>query len=138
VGWLLAAPEGWIVGVIGLPGTTALAWRIAPRVIDATRRGAVARALGLAVGSVMITDALVSIVMAAAETLGGISTLSADGRELTLPAIATAGLTALALAIFLFLVGAVFVGLVVLASVVPLAFIWAGLVRLLAGRGWAR
>lgn len=138
LGWLEAPPAGSIVGLIGLPGASILAWRIAPRVLETSGRGAVAVALRLVVSSILIADAIVSVAIAAAMMLDGTATVFVGGGQTALPGIFTALFTGTALAIFLFILGAFFVGLLALIYVVPIALLWAGVVRWLAGHGWAR
>ena len=62
IGWQIA-PEGWVLGIVGLPATTFLAWKMSPGVVAADRQGAVARAIGLTVATILITDALVVAVL---------------------------------------------------------------------------
>ena len=137
-GWLIAPPTGWIIGVVGIPGTTFLAWRMAPRVIHASGTRVLAIAGGLAIGSIFIADSIVSIVVATASIVSETGHVLADGGEVTLPGFITAGVVAFAFSIFLFIVGAVVVGVFALVSVVPAALIWAVTVRRLAERSWAR
>ena len=58
VGWVVAPPMGWIVGAIGFPGRPCSRW-MSSRAVAATRHGAVGVAAKLAVGSILIADALV-------------------------------------------------------------------------------
>ena len=69
IGWQIA-PEGWVLGIVGLPATTFLAWKMSPGVVAADRQGAVARAIGLTVATILITDALVIAVLIGAAALG--------------------------------------------------------------------
>jgi hypothetical protein len=138
VGWLIAPPTGWIVGAIGFPGAAVLAWKMAPRVIAASRFGAAAEAFVLAIGSIAVADVLVSAFFAAGFIANGIGAATVDGASFPLLEVVTMILQAAYLAAMVFLLGAIIVGIPVALVVVPAALIWAAFVRLLAGRGWAR
>ena len=70
IGWQIA-PEGWVLGIVGLPATTFLAWKMSPGVVAADRQGAVARAIGLTVATILITDVLVIAVLIGAAACSG-------------------------------------------------------------------
>jgi hypothetical protein len=137
-GWLQAPPMGAIVGAIGFPGTTTLAWRMGPHVVAARRRGAVALAGELAVGSILLADALVVGIVLLGAAVGGGGSMTIDGSAASAVDL-VGGLSAgAAVGIFYFVVGAIVIGIPVAVIVVPAALAWAEIVRWLAGRGWAR
>lgn len=57
-GWLLAAPVGGIVVVVGMPGTTLLAYHMGSSVTSGDKRNAIGHAAKLTVGSILIADGL--------------------------------------------------------------------------------
>jgi hypothetical protein len=137
-GWLLAPPSGWVVGAIGCPGTTVLAWRMAPKVIAATRGGAFAMAVALAIGAILVADALVVGGILVGAAVEAVRSSSLDGAAISAVGLVGGMVGGAAMGIFLFLVGAIVVGIPVSVIVMPAALIWAAVVRHLAGRGWAR
>ena len=137
LGWLVDLPGGWMVGLLGLPGSTVLAWKLAPRVISADRGGAFGVAVGLAIGSILVADAIVVAFFVAGSAAGIMTGVSIDGTPSPF-AEAIGGLAGLALlGIVVFVVGALSVGMLVSVIAVPAALIWAALVRWLAGRARA-
>jgi len=129
VGWQVA-PEGWVLGIVGLPATTFLAWRMGPGIVAADRQGALARAVGLTVGTILLSDALVVVGLMAAAAVG------APGFGLGIAAsdVVTVLVTALAEGILFGMIGAVLIGIPVSVVVFPAALMWATLVRRLVRR----
>jgi hypothetical protein len=137
-GWLQAPPMGVIVGAIGFPGTTMLAWRMGPHAVAATRGGAVAVAGELAVGSILLADALVVGIVLLGAAVGGGGSMTIDGDAASAVDLVGGLSGGVAIAIFYFVVGAIVIGIPVGVIVVPAALVWAVIVRWLAGRGLAR
>jgi hypothetical protein len=129
LGWAMV-PEGWVLGVVGLPGTTFLAWRMGRTVATSTRSGAVGVALGLSVGTILMADALVVGLIVIAASIGGFDSLTVDGGATFLATL----LGGAAFGLFMLVIGAFVVGIPVAVVVVPAALIWAALVRFLVGR----
>jgi hypothetical protein len=129
LGWVIA-PEGWVLGVVGFPGTTFLAWRMGARVATATRAGAAGIALGLTVETILIADALVVVLVVISSSIGSFDSLTVDGGATFLATLFGGAVFGL----FMFLIGAVVVGIPVALVVVPAALIWAALVRYFVGR----
>jgi hypothetical protein len=129
LGWLMA-PEGWVLGLVGLPGTTLLAWRMGRPVAASTRSGAVGIALGLSVGTILLADALVVGLIVISASIGGFDSLTVDGGATFLATL----LGGAAFGLFMFVIGAIVVGIPVAVVVVPAALIWAALVRFLVRR----
>ncbi len=129
LGWLLA-PEGWVLGVVGLPGTTYLAWRMGARVATASRAGAAGIAFSLTVETIVIADALVVGLIVLAAAVGSFDSLTVDGGATFLATLFGGAVFGL----FVFLIGAFVVGIPVAVVVVPAALIWAALVRVVVGR----
>jgi hypothetical protein len=140
LGWLMApegralgwfpVPVGWVIGVVGLPGTTFLAWRMGARVATATRPGAAGIAFGLAVGTILVADALVVALAVVSASIGSLDSWSIDGGATFLATL----FGGIVFGLFLFMIGAILVGIPVAIVVVPAALIWAALVRFLVGR----
>ena len=128
VGWLIA-PEGWILGLVGLPVTTFLAWRMAPGVVAADRQEAVARAFGLTIATIVMADALVVALMMGAAVLGLAGTGMSPATDAVTGIIEVVGFGVIA-----FFFGAVIVGIPVVIVVVPAAPVWAAAVRQLVRR----
>jgi hypothetical protein len=126
VGWLVT-PVGWIPGLVGLPATAFLAWRLGPGVVAATGRRAVSRAGLLAVGTIVLTDALVVIVSVVGVVVSSFDSVSNDGGA-TFVTVLVGGFVD---GVFAFLIGAVLVGIPVAVVVVPAALVWVALVRYL-------
>jgi hypothetical protein len=137
-GWLQSPPGGAIIGAIGFPGTTMLAWRMGPHVVAATRRGAVAVAGELAVGSILVADALVVGIVLLGAAVGGAGSMTIQGGAVSTVDLVGGLFAGAAVGIFYFVVGAIVVGIPVAVIVVPAALAWAVIVRWLAGHGWAR
>jgi hypothetical protein len=129
LGWLLA-PEGWVLGLVGLPGTTLLAWRMGGHLTTSTRSGAAGVALGLSVGTILITDALVVGLIVISASVGAFASLTTDGGATFLATFFGGAVFGL----FMFVLGAIVVGIPAAIVVVPAALIWAALVRFLVGR----
>ena len=137
-GWVVAPPIGWIVGAIGFPGTTMLAWWMSPHAVAATRHGAVGVAAELAVGSILIADALVVGIGLLAAAVGSVATMTVGGGSVSAADLVGAMVGGVSIGILYFLIGALAVGIPVAVIVVPAALTWAVVVRWLTGRGWAR
>ena len=129
IGWQIA-PEGWVLGIVGLPATTFLAWKMSPGVVAADRQGAVARAIGLTVATILITDALVIAVLMGAAALG----VAGFGLGVSATDALTVVMSALGEGILFGLIGAVVIGIPVSVVVFPAALVWAGIVRRLIRR----
>jgi hypothetical protein len=129
LGWVMA-PEGWVVGVVGLPGTMFLAWRMGEHIATSTRSGAVGVALGLSVATILLADALVVGLIVIAASVGAVGSLTVDGGATFLATLFGGA----AFGLFMFVIGAIVVGIPVAIVVVPAALIWAALVRFLVGR----
>ncbi len=130
VGWLMA-PEGWVLGVAGLPATTFLAWRMGPSVVAAsTGRDVVNRAVLLSAGAIVLTDALVIIISIGSVVVSSVDSVSIDGGASAVAVLAGG----LAFGVFAFLLGALIVGIPVAIVVVPAALVWAAVVRRLVRR----
>jgi hypothetical protein len=129
VGWLIA-PEGWVLGIAGLPATTFFAWKLGPGVADADRSGAAARAFGLTVATILVSDALVVVLLIGAAAVG----MAGFGLGVTATDALTIILAALGEGIFVYLIGAVVVGIPVSVVVFPAALVWAAIVRLVVRR----
>ena len=135
VGGLIQPPEGVIVGLIGLPGTTWLAYRLAPAIVVADRRTALKLALILAVRAVLIGDAIVVAAIGLwtlPQALGTLLAMSDPGSMLAYAI--TGPVVFLALGVLLFLFGLVFFGLPAIAICIPAAIVWAGVVRAVGSR----
>lgn len=137
-GWIVQPGDGQMAGLLGLPAATVLGHRLAGRVVEADRRGAAVVGSGLAIGTVLVTDALVVAALVAefmADSVGQVA-----GRDaIELGARLAADLaTSIVTALYLYLAGALIVGGPMLALTVPAAMVWAIAVRFLAGRGLAR
>ena len=113
IGWQIA-PEGWVIGIVGLPATTFLAWKMSPGVVAADRQGAVARAIGLT-GAAALGVAGFGLGVSATDAL-------------------TVVMSALGEGILFGLIGAVVIGIPVSVVVFPAALVWAGIVRRLIRR----
>jgi hypothetical protein len=137
VGWLLAPPAGWIVGAMGLPAATILGWWMAPSVIDATRRGAWALAGELAIGSILVTDALVAAVIMFGVVVGSAGAMSVAGVGVSLLDLVAVTGSGAAMWMLIVVIGAILVATPLLIVVLPAAVIWTFCVRWLAGHGWA-
>ncbi len=111
---------------------------MAPRVIAATRGGAVAVAIGLAVGTILVTDALVVAGIFVAAGLDAAGSMAPGGPAISAVDLVGGIIGAASMGIFLFVIGAIVVGIPISVVVLPAAFIWAAAVRLLARHGWAR
>ena len=137
-GWIVQPDGSQMVGLLGLPAATILGYRLAGRVIAADRQGAAVVGSGLAIGTVLVTDALVVIAMVGELLLDSADLLAGRGLIELAAGLATDIATAIATALFLYLMGALIVGVPILLVTVPAAMAWAILVRFLAGRGLAR
>lgn len=138
VGWLLAPPVGWIVGVMGLPAATALGWWMAPSVIDATTGSAFALAGELAIYSIVATGVVLVALVTVGLAIGSVGVLSVgDARISVLDIVAAIGGGASAW-MPIVAIGAVMVAIPVAFVVLPAAVTWTFTVRWLAGHGWAR
>lgn len=140
-GWLIGPPGGWIVGAIGFPGTTILAYRLAPQVLGATRRGAIGVAGELAIGSILVADALIVSVIIIAAVLGSAGTAPVEPAASLVDAVG--GLVAslvggVLIGILSFIIGAIVIGIPIAIVVVPAALVWALAVRSLAQNGSAQ
>jgi len=129
IGWQIA-PEGWVVGIVGLPATTFLAWKMSPGVVAADRQGAVARAIGLTVATILITDALVIAGLIGTAALG----MPGFGLGVSATDALTVVISALGEGVLFGLIGAVVIGIPVSVVVFPAALVWATLVRRLVRR----
>jgi hypothetical protein len=128
---------GWFVGAVGLPGAVIMGWRLAPRVLAADRGGAVRVAGWMAIGTVLISDAVVAVVLAVGSAIGAITTASAEAGGLAGPEIAMLAASVIPTAVIFFAFGTI-VALLALGSAFPAALVWTVIVRWLAGRGLAR
>ena len=126
VGWLIDPNAGWMAGVAGMPATALIAWQLAAGSIGATFGAAAGRAFGLTIGTILLTDAFVVTAIAVGGTAGA-------GGDVLLGALQSVGI-----AVYLYVIGALVVGIPVSVIVVPAAFVWVFIVRWLASHGWAR
>jgi hypothetical protein len=123
-GWQIA-PEGWVAGIVGLPSTTFLAWRMGPGVAAAGRDGAVGRAVGLSIATILLTDALVVAILLLGSGAGFTGSWIGPGTGDPLTAI----VNGVGLGIVLYFYGALIVGIPAAVIVVPAALVWAAIVR---------
>jgi hypothetical protein len=114
-----------------------MGWRLAPRVLAADRGGAVRVAGWMAIGTVLISDAVVAVVLAVGSAVGAITTASAQAGGLAGPEIAMLAASVIPTAVIFFAFGTI-VALLALGSAFPAALVWTVIVRWLAGRGLAR
>ena len=129
IGWLLVPDVGWILGIAGLPGTTVLAWRLAPRAVMGDTKRAIRVAGDLALFSILVADGLITCVLIVWTVMGALTS-----GEPTAPADILIGAVGLALYfIGIFAIGAVFYGLAASVVVLPAALIWVAIVRRIAG-----
>jgi hypothetical protein len=63
VGLALVPGSGWVFGIAGLPGTTWLAWRLAPRAAQGGIGDGARVAIELGILSILVADALVVAVL---------------------------------------------------------------------------
>ncbi len=111
--------QGWLLGVLGVPVTTILAWRTAPRVVaETTKRGIAMRAVGLGVRTIVFTETAILGTVVTVATL--FSLLDPDGQSLV----------GVGFLVVYGLVAMVVGGLVVAVIVIPAAFVWAALLRI--------
>ncbi len=127
-GWLISPSDGFVVGLLGRPGTAFLAWRAAPASIEATAVAALSRAIGLTIGTILVADALAVWAIA----LAGLASPGSSG-DLLIRLGQTVGVSVL-----LFVAGALVIGIPISVIVVPAALVWVLSGRWLATRGWAR
>lgn len=130
IGALLVPGSGWVLGVAGLPGTTWLAWRMAPRAIRGGIGEAARVAVELGVLSILIADALVAAVLlgwsalTTAATTHGASDVAAGVGALIQFASSFVALV---------LIGAFMFGIPAAIVVLPAAFAWTAVLRRLVG-----
>ena len=105
--WLVR--DGWMLGVAGLPGTTVLAWILAPRAAAAGTGTAIRAACELAVLSVVVADAWISVFL----------TAFAENEVLWV--------------VWILLVGAIVFAPIATIVVVPAALAWVAILRRIAG-----
>jgi len=129
LGWQLA-PEGWVLGIAGLPATTYLAWRMGPGVAAATGRNAVNRAVVLSAATIVLSDALVILVLIGWVVVDSVDSISIDGGASAIAAL----VGGLAFGVLAFLIGGIVVGVPVVVVVFPAALVWAAVVRRLVRR----
>jgi hypothetical protein len=128
VGWLLVPDVGWILGIAGIPGTTVVAWRLAPRATVGGTRRAIRVAGELALFSILVADALITGLLLAWTVIGALT-----AGAPTAPTDILIGVVGLALYfIGVFAIGAVFYGLAASVVVVPAALTWVVIVRRIA------
>ena len=121
---------GWVVGIAGLPGTTWLAWHLAPRAVRGGTGDAVRVALELGVLAILVADGLVVAVLLGSAALGavGASQFAIDPTSLI------GGIVQVALSfVSLVVIGACIVGIPAAVVVLPAAFVWAAIVRRVSG-----
>lgn len=137
VGWLVAPPAGWIVGVMGLPAATVLSWWMAPSVLDATGRGVLALASELAIGSIVATVALVASVVMLGVVVASAGSMSVAGAGFSLLELVAMIGGGAATWMPIVVVGAMLVSIPLLFIVLPAALAWTFAIRWLARHGWA-
>jgi hypothetical protein len=133
--WGIAGLGGlFTVSALGLPGATFMAWQLAPRIVVANR----SRVLGIAgvmtVGTIAISDALVSTWFAISILVQALAHPATGAPWVVAAGLAMVVFQALVGGIFVFVVGLLVVGVPVLGIVLPSALVWALVVRQLAGR----
>jgi hypothetical protein len=118
IGWAIQPDTGWIIGVVGLPMVTILAWRSAPAVVAASTRTKVARhAVGLAVRTIVLTDVVITGLIALLFLVSSVGQGSGESMVWAL------------VVVFYGLVAIPVAGIPLLVIVVPAALVWAALVR---------
>jgi hypothetical protein len=128
-GLLIVPPEGAAIGLLGVPGSTILAWRIAPTVAASNRWRAMGMGTFVAgLGAIVIGDVIVSAVLAAGAAVqpaGGL-----DGAPIA--AVLAIPVAYVGAFVGLAVLGALFGGPVAALLTVPCGIAWALLVRWLA------
>lgn len=134
VGLALVPGSGWVLGIAGLPGTTWLAWRLAPRAVRGGIGDTARVALELGIVSILVADALVVAVLLGWEAVGaaGSQPASVDLTAMVGVAIRVA-LAFVPIAV----IGAFMLGLPAAIVVLPAAIVWAFVVRAVSGGGRA-
>lgn len=135
-GWIVQSDGGMTFGLFGLPAATVLGYRLAGRVVAADRRGAAVVGGGLAIGTILVTDALVIIAMVVESMADSVDRLAGSDVVAFGTRLATDFVTAIPSALFFYLVGAVIVGVPALLLTVPAAMVWAILVASSRATGW--
>lgn len=122
---------GFMVGLIGIPGTTVLAWRFAP-VAAGANRWTLPLALRFAWLVIAVTDLIVVTGLLLGSVPGYLATVAAG------PSLAWAGDLivgagmAIGLLPLMWILGIVFVGWAAAIFVIPLAWLWGVVVRTMA------
>jgi hypothetical protein len=126
VGLWLVPGSGWVLGIAGLPGTTWLAWRLAPRAVRGGVGDAVTVAVELGALAIVVADALVVAVLLA---WAAINALGAPHVTID-PSGAIGGVIQVAVSsVALMVIGAFIFGIPAAIVVLPAAFLWTFLVR---------
>ena len=121
---------GWWFGIAGLPGTTLLAWRMAPWAVRGGTRDAARVALELGVLSILVADVLVVTGMLAADVLGAAGSVPGS---LDVAAALGAILQVAAAFVPLTLIGAFLFGIPAAVIVLPAAVAWSVVLRHVIG-----
>jgi hypothetical protein len=113
--------QGWLLGVLGFPAATILAWRTAPRVMaETTKHGVARRATWFGVRTIAWTEA--AIFGLAIIVLGLASLVDQQGQPLAwILFLAAYGFVAMVVS-----------GVAVAVIVIPAAILWAALLRIAA------
>jgi hypothetical protein len=126
--WLIPA-GGWVLGIVGLPGTTVVAWRLAPRAASSPARASLRVAVELTFWSIIVADVLVVVGLLGWAAMTGLAT--SDGTIDIGASIVTIAQTAV-WSVAIVAIGAVFVGIPAAILVAPAAVAWVVIVRRVA------
>ena len=135
LGGLAFSEFGWVPGALGSPVVAVLAWQMSRELVAADRVHAVSVSLWFAARTILVTAAPVVAVITAWTLVAGLAWVVDGHPAVEIPLYIFMGAVLLvALAVIYFLFGLAFVGLPMLALVIPAAIVWAILVRTIAGR----
>ena len=135
LGGLAFSEFGWVPGALGSPVVAVLAWQMSRELVAADRVHAVSVSLWFAARTILVAAALVVAVITAGTLVAGLAWVVDGHPAVEIPLYIFMGAVLLmALAVIYFLFGLAFVGLPMLALVIPAAIVWAVLVRRIAGR----
>lgn len=131
VGLALVPGSGWVFGIAGLPGTTWLAWRLAPRAVEGGISDGALAALELGILSILVADALVVAVLLGWEI---VSAAGSPAASVDLTTMVGAAIQVAFAFVPIALIGAIIVGIPAAIVVIPAAFLWTFLMRILGSR----
>jgi hypothetical protein len=128
VGLALVPGSGWVFGIAGLPGTTWLAWRLAPRAVQGGISDGALAALELGILSILVADALVVAVVLGWDS---VSAAGSPPASIDLSAMVGAAIQVAFAFVPIALIGAFIVGIPAAIVVIPAAFLWTFVIRIL-------